>query len=221
MAPGAIGTNLRAAGSNDPPCMARLVLISGGAAGSGYPLVEGLNRIGRAPGNEVRVEGPTISAAHCEIWWMKERVLVRDLGSTNGTYVNGRTITETELPPGGTLSVGGMEFVVEGIAGHGLVGIGQGVEPGPRLPPPPRFTPGGDPSCVNHPETPALFRCPKCGEQFCGDCIRILGRRGGRQHAYCSLCHAECVAVHPAGGAVPAAGGWLSKLTQTLRLGRK
>lgn len=202
--------------------MARLVIQSGGAAGSGYPLSEGLNRIGRAEGNEVRIEGPSVSACHCELWIMKERVLVRDLGSTNGTFVDGRPVTETELPVRGRLSVGGVEFTVEGIPGRDSGGSSAEDTAGLVPPAPPRFTADGEPSCVNHRTVAAGFRCPKCGEQFCRACIRLLGRRGGRQHPYCPLCHAECVPVlaRKGGGDRDGDGGWLAKLTQTLKLGR-
>lgn len=202
--------------------MAKLVVMTGGEEGREIVLSEGLNRVGRAPGIEVRLEDPGISAVHCEIWVMRERVLVRDLDSTNGTHVDGRPVTESEMHEGGLLRVGGVEFALRDLPQDPQkVAIPRRPEPPP---PPPRFTAQGVPCCVQHWEVPAAYRCRKCGEQFCLDCVRLLGRRGGERHAYCPLCHAECVSIGPPTPSArrqgTAVAGWLAKLTQTLRLRR-
>lgn len=179
-------------------------------------MVEGLNRIGRAPGNEIRVEDPTVSTEHCELWVMKERLLLRDLDSTNGTFVQGRAVTEVELRPGDVISVGAVELTLTDVANW------VAIPRAPEMPPPrPRSTAQGEPCCINHSEVPAEYRCPKCGEQYCGECVRVLGRRGAARHAYCPQCSVDCVAIQPS---QPRAGrgtgrrGWLAKLTQTLRI---
>jgi pSer/pThr/pTyr-binding forkhead associated (FHA) protein len=197
--------------------MAFLVPKTGAQRGQEFPLAEGLNRVGRAPGNELRLDDPSISACHCELWLMKERLLVRDLASTNGTFVNGRPVSEAEISDSDTLSLGNVDFAIHGAPSKVAI-----PKPPAPLPPPPRFTPDGLPCCVNHWEITAPYRCGKCGEQFCPDCVRILGRRGGAQHAYCPLCNAECVkVVFPRNAPASKAGaGWLAKLTQTLRLRR-
>lgn len=194
--------------------MATLVVKSGEAAGTEFTLIEGLNRIGRAPGNEIRLDDASISASHCELWLMKERLLVRDLGSTNGTFINGRPVTEGVLSEGDLLSAGRVAFLVVGVPGHVAI-----PEPPPPPPPPPRFAPDGFPCCVNHWSDHARFRCRQCGEQFCRECVRLLGRRGGVQHAFCPLCGSECVEIVPPRQSSSGSGrGWLAKLTQTLRL---
>lgn len=199
--------------------MAKLVLKTGESAGTAFPLVEGLNRVGRAPENEVCLQQPSVSAAHCELWLMKERLLVRDLGSTNGIFIDGRPVSEGELTNGSLLAVGAVELTVQDLPGR--VALPQPPAPAP---PPRRFTPEGLPCCVNHQATAADYRCSKCGEQFCGECVRLIGRRGGTQHAFCPLCNAAClkVAVHGGkkGRAQAGQAGWLAKLTQTLRLRR-
>ncbi len=199
--------------------MAKLVLQDGDGAGQEFALVEGLNRIGRTPGNEIRIDDVTVSTTHCELWLMKERLLLRDLDSTNGTFVDGRAISEAEVQQGDVLSVGRVLLLVADAPGRVAI-----PKPPSPPPPPPRFTPEGEPCCVNHPLLPALFRCAKCGEQFCRDCVRFLARRGGTPHSYCPVCGGECVSVLPPGGAVrrPASkrAGWLAKLTQTLRIRR-
>lgn len=197
--------------------MAKLVVRSGYETGREFPLVEGLNRIGRAPGNEILLDVDAISATHCELWLMKERLLVRDLGSTNGVFVNGRPVGESELQEQDLLGIGGVELLVAGAPGR------VEIPKPPETPPPPRYTPDGIPCCVNHSAVPAVYRCRNCGEQFCDDCVRVLGRRGGARHAFCPLCSSECVKVVPPRLAAMRSGsspGWLAKLTQTLRLGR-
>jgi hypothetical protein len=199
--------------------MAKLVLKSGEGAGRSFNLVEGVNRVGRAPENEVCLGQPSVSAAHCELWLMKERLLVRDIGSTNGIFINGRSVSEGELDNGSVLTVGAVEMTVQDLPGRVAL-----PKPSAPAPPPPRFTPDGRPCCVNHHSTPAHFRCSRCGEQFCGDCVRLIGRRGGTQHAFCPLCNASCPKIPVAGGESGRSGSagasWLAKLTQTLRLRR-
>lgn len=195
--------------------MASLVLKNGGTPGTEYSLLDGLNRVGRSPTCEISLQEASLSAVHCELWLMSERLLVRDLGSTNGTFVNGKPASEAELGENDLLALGGVEFVVRGVPGQ--VRIPQAEV----APPPPRFTPDGFPCCVNHSTVRAEFRCPRCSEQFCADCVRILGRRGGTQHAYCPLCNAECTRVPASRNADRdggASSGWLNKLTKTLRL---
>lgn len=194
--------------------MAKLVAQSGAAAGREFTLAEGLNRLGRAPGNEVRLEEPAISAVHCELWLMRERLLLRDLGSTNGTFVSGRPASEAILHDGDVISVGSIDLVVDGVPGP-KVAIPK---PPPPPPPPPRFTAEGVPCCINHPEAAAGYRCPRCGEQFCIECVHLLGRRGGARHPFCPQCSVECVVIVHPGGRGAARTGWLAKLTQTLRL---
>jgi hypothetical protein len=194
--------------------MPSVVVKSGAKSGNEFPLQEGLNRIGRAPGNDIRLEDAGVSAAHCEIWVMRERLLVRDLGSTNGTFVDGRSVSEGELHEGTLVGVGGVLIEV-----HGAVPKVAIPKPPPPPPPAPRWTEEGLPCCGQHPGIVAPYRCSKCGEQFCADCVRFLARRGGERHTYCPLRAAECVAALPK-GAVPTRAGWLAKLTQTLKLRR-
>jgi hypothetical protein len=195
--------------------MVTLKVHSGGGWEETYEVPPGLTRVGRATGNEVRLERPSVSAVHCELWLMRERLLVRDLASTNGTFIDGRPVQEGELREGSLLGVGEVELRVHGVPGR--VAIPAPKEPPP---PPPRVSSEGWPCCRNHWEVPAAYRCPRCGEQYCAECLQVLGRRGGKSHAYCPGCRVECVAVVPPRSGTGKPGGWLAKLTQTLRLRR-
>jgi len=71
--------------------------------------------IGRDPECAIRMGSEEISREHCALKGVGETILVRDLGSSNGTYVNGFPInTEVTLRPGDRLTVGPAEFVVDG-----------------------------------------------------------------------------------------------------------
>lgn len=68
--------------------------------------------IGRGGDVQVRLEDSYVSRRHCEIEEMEGVLVVRDLGSKNGTYVNSRRITEALLMPGDELSTGETCFLV-------------------------------------------------------------------------------------------------------------
>jgi pSer/pThr/pTyr-binding forkhead associated (FHA) protein len=69
--------------------------------------------VGRATECTLRVPARDVSRRHCEIETAGGRVLVRDLGSSNGTFLNGKRITEAQLNPGDRLTVGPVTFVVQ------------------------------------------------------------------------------------------------------------
>src|ERR671918_254835 len=68
--------------------------------------------IGRSPGAEFIVDAALVSRLHCQLTATADALHVKDLGSTNGTFVNGRRITAAELKDGDTLSVGRLALVV-------------------------------------------------------------------------------------------------------------
>ena len=68
--------------------------------------------IGRSPGAEFIVEVALVSRLHCQLTATAETLHVKDLGSTNGTFVNGKRVTTAELRDGDTLSVGRLELIV-------------------------------------------------------------------------------------------------------------
>ncbi|HXG10523.1 MAG TPA: FHA domain-containing protein [Gemmataceae bacterium] len=72
-----------------------------------YPLKVGLNTIGRAPDNDVVLEGSYISRRHCVILVHASEVCeLYDTASKNGTYLNGQRITgPTRLTPGDEIRV--------------------------------------------------------------------------------------------------------------------
>jgi pSer/pThr/pTyr-binding forkhead associated (FHA) protein len=68
--------------------------------------------IGRDEGSKLRIPLAGVSRKHCQILEEDDELIIRDLGSSNGTFVNGMKIRETELSPGDLLNIGGVVFVV-------------------------------------------------------------------------------------------------------------
>ncbi len=63
--------------------------------------------VGRRPDCDVRVPQPGVSRRHCELVVRDDTLVVRDLGSSNGTYVNGTRVgEEAAVEPGTRLQVG-------------------------------------------------------------------------------------------------------------------
>ncbi len=72
-----------------------------------------LKTMGRAPGVDFVVDAALVSRVHCRLTLSNgNELLLEDLGSTNGTFVNGSKVTKTTLHDGDKLTVGRVEFVV-------------------------------------------------------------------------------------------------------------
>jgi transcriptional regulator with PAS, ATPase and Fis domain len=67
--------------------------------------------IGSSAGCDVVLDDPTVSRMHCLLERRAEGVFVRDLGSKNGTFINGNRIESAELRAGGELKVGGTSLI--------------------------------------------------------------------------------------------------------------
>jgi hypothetical protein len=79
-----------------------------------FPLDVNMVTIGRGLNNDIVLEDPRISRQHAQIRFKSRRFLISDLGSTNGTYVNGTPVsTEQVLRDGDVVSLGGLELVFQ------------------------------------------------------------------------------------------------------------
>jgi ABC transport system ATP-binding/permease protein len=72
-----------------------------------------IKTIGRAPRADFVVDAALVSRLHCRLTLDSGGLDVEDLGSTNGTWVNGRKIARAPLLAGDTLKVGRVEFAVK------------------------------------------------------------------------------------------------------------
>lgn len=92
----------------------KLRVLAGAKTGTEIPLKKSKFIIGRASDCTLRAGSDAISRHHCVLLRDGSTVSVRDLGSRNGTYVNGEKIAkETQLSSGDTFSVGPLKFVFE------------------------------------------------------------------------------------------------------------
>src|SRR5262245_51848490 len=78
-----------------------------------FELLPGLNKLGRNPTNDFRVSDPSISSFHAELMVEGEEIKVRDLGSTNGTFIDDQKIQEGDLKPANILRLGNVRFQLE------------------------------------------------------------------------------------------------------------
>ena len=68
--------------------------------------------IGRSTGAEFMVDAALVSRLHCRLTATRDSLQVKDLDSTNGTFVNGRRVETAELKDGDRLGVGRLELIV-------------------------------------------------------------------------------------------------------------
>ncbi len=175
--------------------MARLVVNPGSESTWDIPLNPGSTFLGRSQENTVPIEHESVSSSHREIVVSEAAVWVRDLGSTNGTFIDGELVEQARLRPGQTLRVGEVEMRFEagepeyspGAAGASSTG-GQ-VLTAPEVLAPTKAAVRA--RCKLHPRTEARFACPKCHQAFCDFCVstRVTG---GRSCKFCRVCGVEC-----------------------------
>jgi len=80
-------------------------------AGTRHPLRKGRTVIGRGSDADITVADAGTSRKHVEILWDGERAMVRDLGSTNGTTLDGQKVGEAPLPPDSIVHIGRTDIV--------------------------------------------------------------------------------------------------------------
>lgn len=142
-------------------------------------LKPGSNSFGRSEDNDFQLTDSSISSHHCEVTLGAGDVRVKDLGSTNGTFINNIPIDEACLQPGQTLRLGKVPLVFQCTA--------------------PSSTGSDKPVfCRNHYQNLARFFCPRCKRHFCDLCVNTRGSAAGGLK-FCKVCATECqpVAIKP------------------------
>ncbi|HTJ00566.1 MAG TPA: FHA domain-containing RING-H2 finger protein [Dongiaceae bacterium] len=169
--------------------MAKLVIRTEGLPAETLKLKTGRNRVGRSSENDFQIQHDTISRFHCEIEVLAESMVVRDLDSSNGTFVNEEPVSKATLESGQMLRLGDVQLEVCDA---------------PRPPDPDSVL-----MCSNHPTFPASMQCTQCQRVFCGTCIHLLRRSGGMVLRLCPVCSGRC---EPLQGLGPARKGVLGNL---------
>lgn len=83
-----------------------------------FPLGSGTYFVGRSPAAHVVLNDPRISRSHASVTIDENGVILRDLNSQNGVYVNGRRVTEQALTPGDRILIGGHELELVHVEGN-------------------------------------------------------------------------------------------------------
>jgi pSer/pThr/pTyr-binding forkhead associated (FHA) protein len=83
---------------------------------------QGTTRLGRAPDNDLVLTDSTVSQHHAEIGFDNGRAFLRDLGSSNGTFVEGSRVNGVRLSDGSRIRLGQVELVYrEGAGAHSVL----------------------------------------------------------------------------------------------------
>lgn len=180
-------------------------------------IAQGPVSVGRSADNGLQVNDPSVSGHHCEIEVQDGTVLLRDLGSTNGSFVNNKPVRQSLVHPGDCIRLGNIRFVLladnpQAAVANVVASVqatdqgfnysgGAALEEEVLAPPPPFVMPGGgsagDPLldkplfCKNHYQNLALYFCPKCRRHFCDLCVNTRGSTGGGLK-FCKICGTGC-----------------------------
>lgn len=194
--------------------MAKLIPQGQGGLTEPMELRLGKNRIGRNPKNDFFIDHATVSSFHCEVSMDGDGLIVRDLKSTNGTFVNSRPVQNSLLETGQRLRLGSIEFLVEFTDAKVVIPEFQ-----TPVAPPMLKTPTGKSVCLRHDTRQAVWKCERCYHLFCTPCIHRMRRRGGKTLYLCPDCSGTCELLPDF--AVQKKGSWLgaisSKLKSTLK----
>lgn len=128
--------------------MARLVVHPGTPQTWEIHLKPGINFLGRGASNDFRFDDPSVSGAHCHVLVDTNSVVIRDMGSTNGTFVNQAKVHESRLSNGQPVRLGSVEMVFYGDAPGGA--------PASNAPPPPAPVLRAAPLPVSAPPLPPV-----------------------------------------------------------------
>ncbi|APW59313.1 FHA domain-containing protein [Paludisphaera borealis] len=91
-----------------------LQVVRGRTEATSLRLIEGVNSIGRHDDCLIRIRSSQVSRRHCELFENEGRLIIRDLGSSNGTFVNGARIgAQQVLSPGDVITVGGVALRID------------------------------------------------------------------------------------------------------------
>ncbi|MBX3195818.1 MAG: DUF3662 and FHA domain-containing protein [Schumannella sp.] len=84
--------------------------------GKRYPITKGRTVIGRGSEADITVDDAGTSRKHVEILWDGRRAQVNDLGSTNGSKLNGQAVKKAPLPPDSIIEIGRTRIVFRVLA---------------------------------------------------------------------------------------------------------
>ncbi|HEY3862779.1 MAG TPA: FHA domain-containing protein [Verrucomicrobiae bacterium] len=93
--------------------MAKLVVHAPGEPVMKLDLPPGLSQVGRSPEAHFQINHPSVSSFHCQIAVQPDGATITDLGSTNGTWLEGQRVARQALLPGQRLRLGEVDAVYD------------------------------------------------------------------------------------------------------------
>jgi len=87
-----------------------LVRLKKDGSEKSFPLPSTVTVIGRRRNCDLRIPLASVSKKHCQLNYDDGVLKIRDLGSRNGTVLNGKNVTEAVIQPGDKLSIGPLKF---------------------------------------------------------------------------------------------------------------
>jgi len=91
----------------------KVVVINKGGVGKTFALPSNVTVIGRRSSCDLQVPLSAVSRKHCQISQVDGQLKLRDLGSRNGTYLNGERVSEAMIKGGDSVRIGPLTFVFQ------------------------------------------------------------------------------------------------------------
>ncbi len=121
----------------------QLVVLRGRSATTALKLGDAITTAGRHDECQLRIKSSEVSRKHCQFFEKNGMLMVKDLGSSNGTFLNGKKIEgQRVLEPGDELTVGPVKLRVEKVGQPGVGARPSAPKPGDTAVPSPTVTPG-------------------------------------------------------------------------------
>src|SRR6185437_4894060 len=118
--------------------MPRLVVNPGTPQAWEIQLKPGLNFLGRSAGNDFKIEDLSVSGSHCQIVIDSGSALIKDMGSTNGTFVNRAKVQESRIESGQPLRLGSVDMIFYTDGPDAVKAVVVPPPPQAEPPPPPK-----------------------------------------------------------------------------------
>ena len=195
-----------------------------------YELHSGLNTVGRNPTNEFRIPEASVSSFHAELTVSDgvKGVEVRDLQSTNGTFIDGQPVEVAQLLPGHLLQLGSVELRLEFEEFEIRVPVAAPVaaQAHGTL----QALPDGTLACSRNAHLPATHQAiggcqavVRCPGMFNVASLRAMKLSGGSagQMLFCPDCNAKCEPIPGVTDKPEKRPSLFARLTQTVQLGWK
>ena len=94
--------------------MPKLTVLTDGIEPTSFELAKEVTSIGRVQGNDIVLDHQSVSGSHGELVLRGQDVYIRDLGSTNGSYIDGSKVAESPVQPGEVITFGEVQLKLEG-----------------------------------------------------------------------------------------------------------